>query len=39
VVRDKLRNIRLMGDQLRFEFFHFGVYGPLTFELNRTSHG
>ena len=39
VVRDELRNIRLMGDQLRFEFFHFRVYGPLTFELSRTSPG
>ena len=34
--RDELRNIELMGDQLRFEFFHMQVYGPLTFELRRT---
>ena len=35
VVRDDLRNIRLMGDKLEFEFFHFGQYGPITFRLNR----
>jgi hypothetical protein len=36
VVRDELRNIKLMGNQLEFEFFHFGVYRPLTFPLDRT---
>lgn len=35
VTRDELRNIRLMDDQLEFEFFHFG-YGPLTYQLWRT---
>jgi hypothetical protein len=35
VVRDELRNIRLMGDKLEFEVFHFGRYGPLTFQLDR----
>jgi hypothetical protein len=35
VVRDDLRNVRLMGDKLEFEMFHMGTYGPLTFELNR----
>jgi hypothetical protein len=34
--RDELRNIELMGDQLRFELFHMDVYGPLTFELHRS---
>lgn len=34
-VRDELRNIRLMGDKLEFEMFHFGEYGPLTFQLYR----
>ena len=37
VVRDDLRNIRLMGDKLEFEMFHFGSYGPITFRLNRVS--
>jgi len=36
VVRDDLRNIRLMGDKLEFEMFHFGA-GPITFRLNRVS--
>jgi hypothetical protein len=35
VVRDELRNIRLMGDKLEFEMFHSGRYGPLTYELTR----
>jgi hypothetical protein len=35
VVRDDLRNIRLMGDKLEFEMFHDGAYGPITFRLNR----
>lgn len=33
--RGDLRNIRLMGDQLEFEFFHLGQYGPVTFRLYR----
>jgi hypothetical protein len=37
VTRDELRNIELMGDQLRFEIFHFVTYGPITFELFRAS--
>jgi hypothetical protein len=37
VVRDELRNIRLMGDKLEFEMFHFGQYGPITFRLNRAA--
>ena len=35
VNRGDLRNIRLMGDKLSFEFFHRGQYGPLTFQLYR----
>jgi len=35
--RGDLRNIELMGDQLRFEFFHRGEYGPLIFELHGTN--
>jgi hypothetical protein len=35
VVRDELRNVRLMGDTLEFEMFHFGRYGPLTYQLRR----
>ncbi len=35
VVRDELRNIRLMGDKLEFEVFHLGQYGPMTFQLTR----
>jgi hypothetical protein len=35
VVRDDLRNVRLMGDKLEFEMFHFGQYGPIAFRLNR----
>ena len=34
-VRDELRNVRLMGDQLEFELFHMRDYGPVTFELYR----
>jgi len=34
-VRDELRNVRLMGDKLEFEMFHFGEYGPVTFQLHR----
>jgi hypothetical protein len=37
VVRDDLRNIRLMGDKLEFELLHEGSYGPITFRLNRVS--
>jgi hypothetical protein len=33
--RGDLRNVRLMGDQLEFEFFHRGQYGPLTYRLYR----
>lgn len=35
VVRDELRNVRLMGDKLEFEVFHFTQYGPITFQLTR----
>jgi hypothetical protein len=35
--RGDLRNIRLMGDRLEFEFFHRGVYGPLTYRLSRVA--
>jgi len=35
VNRSDLRNIKLMGDLLEFEFFHRGDYGPLTFQLER----
>ncbi len=34
--RGDLRNIKLMGDKLSFEFFHRGQYGPVLFELERT---
>jgi len=34
-VRDELRNVRLMGDQLEFELFHLDDYGPVTFQLYR----
>ena len=34
-VRDSLRNVRLMGDQLEFEVFHMDDYGPITFQLYR----
>jgi hypothetical protein len=37
VSRGDLRNIRLMGDALEFEFFHRSQYGPLTFRLMRPS--
>ena len=30
-----LRNVELMGNQLQFEFFHRGEYGPLTYQLYR----
>jgi hypothetical protein len=33
--RGDLRNVKLMGDQLEFEFFHRGDYGPLTYRLYR----
>jgi len=33
---DELRNVELMGDQLRFELIHLGEYGPVTFEVHRT---
>ena len=33
--RGDLRNIRLMGNALEFEFFHRGEYGPVTFQLYR----
>jgi hypothetical protein len=33
--RGELRNIKLMGSQLEFEFFHRGEYGPLTYRLYR----
>ena len=36
VVRGDLRNVRLMGDRLEFEFFHRGTYGPLVYQLTRT---
>jgi hypothetical protein len=35
VNRDDLRQVRLMGDELRFEMFHHATYGPLVFELIR----
>ena len=34
--QDELYGVELMGDRLRFDFFHFGQYGPVTFELHRT---
>ena len=34
-IRDSLRNVRLMGDKLEFEVFHFEKYGPITFQLYR----
>ena len=37
VNRDELRNVRLKGDQLQFEMFHQGIYGPITFQLYRAS--
>lgn len=36
VVRGDLRNIRLMGDRLEFEFFHRGTYGPIVYQLTRS---
>ena len=33
--RGYLPSIKLMGDQLEFEFFHRGQYGPLTYRLYR----
>jgi len=35
--RGDLRNIRLMGHQLEFEFFHRGAYGPLMYQLYRVA--
>ena len=35
VVRDELRNVKLMGDQLEFELFHMGQYGPVLLQLFR----
>lgn len=35
--RGELRNIRLTGDELEFEFFHRGEYGPLLFQLYRAA--
>jgi len=34
VIRAELRNIKLMGDRLEFEFFYLGA-GPMTYELYR----
>jgi hypothetical protein len=36
VVRDELRNVRLMGDKLEFDLYHFSQYA-VTFQLNRVS--
>ncbi|OGL35494.1 hypothetical protein A3F05_00005 [Candidatus Saccharibacteria bacterium RIFCSPHIGHO2_12_FULL_47_17] len=33
--RGSLKNIKLMGNKLSFEFFHFHQYGPVTFQLYR----
>ena len=35
VVRDELRNVKLMDDQLEFELFHMGQYGPVLVQLFR----
>lgn len=35
VNRGDLRNVKLMGNKLSFEFFHRSQYGPLTFQLYR----
>lgn len=35
VNRGELRNIRLTGNELEFEFFHRGEYGPLLYQLYR----
>jgi hypothetical protein len=35
--RGDLRNIRLTGNELEFEFFHRGEYGPLLYQLYRAS--
>ena len=35
VVRDELRNVKLMGDQLELELFHMGQYGPVLVQLFR----
>ena len=35
VVRDELRNVKVMGDQLEFELFHLGQYGPVLVQLYR----
>jgi hypothetical protein len=34
-IRDDLRHVTLMGNQLSFELFHRGTYGPVTFQLHR----
>jgi len=36
VVRDELRSIRLMGDKLEFDLYHFSQFA-VTFQLNRVS--
>jgi hypothetical protein len=36
VVRDELRSIRIMGDKLEFDLYHFSQYA-VTFQLNRVS--
>ena len=35
--RGELRNIRLTGNELEFEFFHRGEYGPLLYQLYRVA--
>ena len=35
--RGDLRNIRLTGNELEFEFFHRGQYGPLLYQLERVA--
>jgi hypothetical protein len=37
--RGDLRNIRLTGNELEFEFFHRGQYGPLLYQLYRAAPG
>jgi len=36
VNRDEIRQIRLMGDKLQFEYWHFKTYGPVLFQLKRS---
>src|SRR5262249_15221344 len=36
VNRDDIRQIRLMGDKLQFEYWHFNTYGPVIFQLKRS---